>query len=260
MTHSPAMPTSLDQLGFQYQPIVPLEPGRAGWHEALLRWHLPDGTIRGPQDALSTWLSPHRQQAFTRFTVDRAAALMEREPAARLSINLSPRQAVHPTTIATLEDLLPAVRERLIVEITEQRYRDVDGLWSTLEALATHCGLVLLDDLTIDDLGRRSRAWAPVDGIKLDRSVLVALVDQDRRAATATAIQVAAERYEVVVAEGIEDPRHLSLLDGLGITHAQGFGLGRPAAQLAAPTWPADAPPGRPAVAPEPQPARYRRT
>lgn len=259
MTDHPAAPTSLDQLGFQYQPVVPVEPGLAGWHEALLRWHLPDGTIRGPQDVLPYWLGPHRQPTFTRFTVDRAAQLLQQDPEARLSINLSPRQIMHPTAMATLTDLLPAVRGRLIVEVTEQRYRDVGGLWSTLEALATRCDLVLLDDLTVDDLDRRSRAHAPVDGIKLDRSVLLALVDADRRAATAEAIQRAAERYEIVVAEGVEDPRHLALLEGLGVTHAQGFGIGQPAAHLAALAWPAGAPVRRPAVAPRSLSARYRR-
>jgi len=259
MSDHATAPSTIDQLGFQYQPVVPVEPGLAGWHEALLRWHLPDGTIRGPQDVLPYWLGPHRQPTFTRFTVDRAAELLQQDPAARLSINLSPRQVMHPTAMATLTDLLPTIRGRLIVEVTEQRYRNVGGLWSTLETLAARCDLVLLDDLTVDDLGRRSRAHAPVDGIKLDRSVLVALVDPDRRAATAEAIQVAAERYEIVVAEGVEDPRHLTLLEGLGVTHAQGFGIGRPAAQLAAVTWRADDPVRRPAVAPRSQPARYRR-
>ncbi len=63
-----------------------------------------------------------------------------------------------------MADLLPAMRGRLIVEVTEQTYRDVAGLWSTLESLAKTCELVLLDDLTIDDLARPSRAHAPVDG------------------------------------------------------------------------------------------------
>jgi len=242
MTDLPKVPTTIDQLAFQYQPVVPLQPGLAGWHEALLRWHLPDGTIRGPQEALAYWLGSHRQPTFTRFTVDRAARLLLGDPRARLSINLSPRQVVHPTAMATLADLLPAVRGRLIVEVTEQRYRDVRGLWSSLETLAAHCDLVLLDDLTVADLARPDRGHAPVDGIKLDRSVLAALADPDTRAATADALGEVAERYAIVVAEGVEDVRLLRLLDGLGITHAQGFGLGRPAARPSATAWPADAP------------------
>jgi EAL domain-containing protein (putative c-di-GMP-specific phosphodiesterase class I) len=259
MADLPTVPTTIDQLAFQYQPVVPLSPGLAGWHEALLRWHLPDGTIRGPRQVLPYWLGPHRQPTFTRFTVDRAAQLLQRDPQARLSINLSPRQVVHPSTMGTLADLLPAVRGRLIVEVTEQQYRDVVGLWSSLEALATRCELVLLDDLTVEDLARPSRAHAPVDGIKLDRSVLAALVAPDTRAATADAIREVSERYVIVVAEGVEDARYLPLLDGLGITHAQGFGIGRPAAGLSGAIWQADAP-LRPATVGVRAPAtRYRR-
>jgi EAL domain-containing protein (putative c-di-GMP-specific phosphodiesterase class I) len=253
------VPSTIDQLGFQYQPVIPLHPGLAGWHEALLRWHLPDGTIRGPQHVLPYWLGPHRQPTFTRFTVAQAARLLQRDPQARLSINLSPRQVVHPTAMAALADLLPTLRGRLIVEVTEQHYRDVMGLWSTLESLATQCQLVLLDDLTVEDLRRPARAHAPVDGIKLDRTVLAALVDPDTRAATADALRGVADRYAIVVAEGVEDVGHLQLLDGLGITHAQGFGIGRPTAQPAATTWPDDAPLRPPIGAVRTPAARYRR-
>jgi EAL domain-containing protein (putative c-di-GMP-specific phosphodiesterase class I) len=143
--------------------------------------------------------------------------------------------------------------------VTEQHYRDVMGLWSTLESLATQCQLVLLDDLTVEDLRRPARAHAPVDGIKLDRTVLAALVDPDTRAATADALRGVADRYAIVVAEGVEDVGHLQLLDGLGITHAQGFGIGRPTAQPAATTWPDDAPLRPPIGAVRTPAARYRR-
>jgi len=265
MSDLASAPSTIDQLGFQYQPIVPLHPGLAGWHEALLRWHLPDGTIRGPQEVLPYWLGPHRQPTFTRFTVDQAAALLQRDPRVRLSINLSPRQVVHPTAMTVLANLLPAVRGRLIVEVTEQHYRDVRGLWSSLEALTTQCELVLLDDLTVDDLARPARSHAPVDGIKLDRTVLAALVDPDTRAATTDALRAVTERYAIVVAEGVEDVRFLRLLDGLGITHAQGFGIGRPAARPSDATWPIDGPlvpPNDAAAATTPATAvaaRYRR-
>ena len=259
MADPQSAPNKIDQLGFQYQPVIPLRPGLAGWHEALLRWHLPDGTIRGPQNVLPYWLGPHRQPTFTRFTVEQAARLLQGDPQARLSINLSPRQVVHPAALAALTDLLPIVRGRLIVEVTEQRYRDVIGLWSTLETLAETCELVLLDDLTVDDLAPSPRARAPVDGIKLDRTVLAALVDPDTRTATAEALRRAADRYAIVVAEGVEDVRHLGLLDGLGITHAQGFAIGRPTAQPAATTWPHDAPLRPPTSAIRAPAARYRR-
>jgi EAL domain-containing protein (putative c-di-GMP-specific phosphodiesterase class I) len=219
---------ALDHLRFLYQPVVPLDAGQAGWHEALVRWQLPDGTVRGPLDILPHWLGPSRQAAFTRFTIDQAAARLQADPSARLSVNLSPAQVTHPTAIGALEGLLGGVRGRLIVELTEQPYRDLGSLWSSLAALGERCDLVLLDDVTADDLDRRVRLHAPVDGIKLDRSVLLRLLDPDRRVVTGDLVRMAAERHEIVVAEGLEDPRHVEALDGLGVTHVQGFGIGIP--------------------------------
>lgn len=227
---TPVVP--LDALRFQFQPVVALGDGAAGWHEALVRWHLPDGTVRGPLDVLPYWLAPIRLPAFTQFTVQSAAESLQAHPDARLSVNLSPRQVTHPVVLRLLEALLPSVRGRLIVELTEQRYRDLVGLWSSLATLGADLDVVLLDDVTCDDLRRRWRIDAPVDGIKLDRSVLARLLDPDDREAISRLVRDAASRYAIVVAEGIENPSHLEVLEGLGVTHVQGFGLGRPGTQL----------------------------
>ncbi len=229
---SPVPIVPLDALRFQFQPVVALHDGVDGWHEALVRWHLPDGTVRGPLDVLPYWLAPVRLPAFTQFTVQHAAESLQVEPGARLSVNLSPRQVTHPVVVRLLEALLPAVRGRLIVELTEQRYRDLAGLWSSLAVLGADLDVVLLDDVTCEDLQRRWRIDAPVDGIKLDRSVLARLLDPDDHRATARLVREAAARYAIVVAEGIEDPAQLDALEGLGVTHVQGFGLGRPSPVL----------------------------
>lgn len=226
---TPLAPPSLADLRFQYQPVAPLRGDEVGWHEALVRWHLPDGTIRGPLEILPYWLAPQRQATFTRYTIEQAAARLQAGDDVRLSVNLSPRQLTHPSTTGVFEDLQPHLRERLIVELTEQRYRDVAALRASLSSLAERCRLVLLDDVTVEDLARGARDGVPVDGVKLDRSVLAALLDADRRADTGMRIRYATERYPIVVAEGVEDPAVADALAELGVTHVQGFGLGRPA-------------------------------
>lgn len=245
MDAGPLPPPRLTELRFQYQPIAPLRPDARGWHEALVRWHLPDGTIRGPRDVLTYWLGPLRHAMFTRFTVEQAAARLGAADDLVLSINLSPRQLTDPSTLLLFENLLPAVRARLIVELTEQRHRDVAGLHASVAALSARCDLVLLDDVTLQDLGRPPRAGAPVDGIKLDRSVLAALLDPGRRPAAAARVRDTAARYPIVVAEGLEDPGAADVLDDIGVTHVQGFGLGRPAARPGEPPAPV-----RPGVTP----------
>src|SRR5690606_9276562 len=112
----------LHELGFQYQPIVSLSEPEAIWVEALARWHLPDGTVRGPLQRLPPWLSEQRQDVFTRFSSERVAATLAEHDDVSVSVNLSPAQVTHPQTLASLEGLLPDVRQRLRIELTEQRF------------------------------------------------------------------------------------------------------------------------------------------
>jgi predicted signal transduction protein with EAL and GGDEF domain len=45
-------------------------------------------------------------------------------------------------------------------------------------------------------------------------------------------VQEVVHRFEIVVAEGIEDPNACAELAALGISHVQGFGIARPAPEL----------------------------
>jgi EAL domain-containing protein (putative c-di-GMP-specific phosphodiesterase class I) len=224
----PPPPPRLDELRFHFQPVFALASGAAGWSEALVRWHLPDGTVLGPAEVLPHWLAAARQPTFTRYTLEQAAAALALRPAGHVSVNLSPAQAILPATIQTLEALLPAVRSRLRIEITEQRVRDVPGLASALAAVRRCCGGVLLDDVTPDDLDLRSHANASVDGIKLDRSVVASLASVDAGSVARRFVASVSQRFPIVVAEGVEDPHVCEALAELGVSHAQGFGLARP--------------------------------
>ena len=225
----------LTELRFQYQPIVSLSAGEPGWSEALVRWQLPDGTVLGPLDILPHWLSPSRQDEFTRFCIERAAAVIAANPEALVSVNLSPAQVMHPATLLALEGLLPSVRDRLRIELTEQRVYDMGALWGSLGTLRDRCGLVLLDDVTLEDLDLRSRAGAPIDGIKVDRSVIAQLSSRDDRPRIEKFLLNATERFPIVVAEGIEDTAVCEGLRELGVSHVQGFAIAKPRYELVEP-------------------------
>lgn len=229
-------PPRLSELRFFFQPIVPLARGAPGWSEALVRWGLPDGTVRGPLDVLPHWLAPPRLATFTRYTLEQAATGLARLPQAHLSVNLSPAQAIHPVTIQTLDGLLPEIRSRLRIEITEQRVGDLNTLATSLGALRERCEGVLLDDVTPADLDPRSHGSVDVDGVKLDRSVLASLLTATNGAAARRFVAAATERFALVVAEGVEDPDLCDTLRELGVSHAQGFGLARPRQELEG-TW-----------------------
>lgn len=227
----------INELRFQYQPIVSLADGDPGWAEALVRWHLADGTIRGPLDVLPHWLGATRHPVFTRFSIERAAASLAAHPSARISVNLSPTQITHPTTLQLLEGLLPNIRSRLRIELTEQHFYDTAALWSSLALVRERCEVVLLDDVTLIDIDSRAKDDAPIDGVKLDRSVIQQLEDPARRPIIERFVRSVTERFPIVVAEGIEDRIWCEGLQELGVSHVQGFGIGRPQPDLVEPLY-----------------------
>ena len=224
-------PPPIAELGFVFQPIEPLG-GHDAWVEALVRWHLPDGTVRGPLEVLPHWLAPGRRATFTRLTFAWAAEALAVAPRASVSVNLSPDQVLDPHTQQVLEAMLPALRRRLRIEVTEQRARDLRSLGSALADLRARCGGLLLDDVTAGDLDLRSRLCDALDGVKLDRSVVEGVFDPSTAAAMRRFTRAACERFAIVVAEGIEDADRCDALHDLGVTHVQGFAIGRPRGDL----------------------------
>ncbi len=225
----------LNELAFQFQPVVALVDGEPEWAEALIRWNLPDGTVRGPLDVLPHWLAEKRQDVFTRFSIERVAAVLAQHECAQVSINLSPRQLVSPATTGALEGLLPDVASRLRIELTEQRFGDSRRLWGCLRAVRESCGAVLLDDVTEADLNDRIPRGDLVDGVKVDRSVTLGIVDGTRRRQLEDFVSELARRVPIVVVEGVEDPSLCDQIAALGATHVQGFGVARPRAELVLP-------------------------
>jgi EAL domain-containing protein (putative c-di-GMP-specific phosphodiesterase class I) len=168
--------------------------------------------------------------------LERAARTAAANPTARVSVNLSPAQVLLPSTLQTLEGIHGHVRSRLYLELTEQVFTDTGALAARLRLLKERCGVVLLDDVTPTDLGTRLRFGAPIDGVKIDRSVVQALLGDEHQdlgqAAARRFVTEAVQRFPLVVAEGIEDPNACEELAALGVSHVQGFGIALPAPEL----------------------------
>jgi len=228
------MQSPLEELTFMFQPIASLAGGPGCWSEALVRWRLPDGTVRGPLEILPHWLAPARIEVFTRFTLLKGAQALAAHPEVRLSVNLTPAQLQLPATVLALEGMLPSVTERLFIEVVEGAAPESSALARQLALLRERCGGIYLDDVTQEDLGHRVRAGVPVDGVKVDRSVVCAALQgepRERRAARDFLLSTS-ERHAVVVAEGVEDASACEELKALGASHVQGFGIGKPGAML----------------------------
>ena len=88
-------------------------------------------------------------------------------------------------------------------------------------------------EISVDDFGVGFSSLSylpklPVSELKIDRSFISALDEQDTRAVVMTIIQLAKNLNLSIVAEGIEEERHIRILRELGCTTGQGFYFYKP--------------------------------
>ena len=96
---------------------------------------------------------------------------------------------------------------------------------------------VLLDDLCLDD-PRESLLDLPFGGVKLDRSVTAAMRHSHRaRNMVRRVVRQADSAGMRVVAEGISDLGLWRAAAAAGVSHAQGYAVGRPMPAEVLPVW-----------------------
>lgn len=209
------------------QPIVALQGSTLAGVEALARFHVEPQ--RSPDkwfdEAASVGLVHQLEIAAVRRALDELAAL--RAPA-YLSVNVSPSTATSPLFHEVMEIVRP---DRVVMEITEHApVVDYDALHDRLARLRDR-GV----RLAVDDVGAGFASLSHIlalnpDIIKLDISLTRDIEKHRPKRALAAALATFAREIGcAVVAEGIETADELEVLFDLGVTHGQGYFLGKPA-------------------------------
>lgn len=207
-----------------FQPVVELGTGSIVAFEGLTRFKdgvRPDHHFA---DAAAAGVGPALELACIRATLDAAAGLPED---AWISLNVSPQLAM---ALVPLVSTLEGTRRSIVVEITEHvPVADYDALMRSLGTLRGHVRLAV-DDAGAGYAGLRHILELRPHFVKLDIS-LVHSVNHDpaRRAMIGSMVAFARETGCTLIAEGIEEPGELEILDDLGVALGQGFHLGAPA-------------------------------
>ncbi|STD12380.1 Bacteriophytochrome cph2 [Dermatophilus congolensis] len=151
-----------------------------------------------------------------------------------LSVNVSVAQLLQANFVDTVLETLDQVRLspcRIVLEITESMLVDDDSpALDTLHRLR-QAGLALsLDDFGTGYASITTLLNLPIDGVKLDRSLVKRLDDDPAAPARVKAVLdlVASVGINRVTAEGIETPEQSQALAQLGCPRVQGFFYGRP--------------------------------
>ncbi len=229
-----------DQLRLLYQPIVSLETGRITGVEALVRWDHP---VKGmlPPDAfiplaedtglivpLGQWVLEEACQqlqilqlglptnAILTMSVNLSVRQLQVEGIAeRVAATIS-RFGLDPSTI-TLE--ITETMLMLDTELTRKRLADLRDIGVSL---------------AVDDFGTGYSSLQyiqrfPIDIIKIDRSFVSGLGEQAGDLVVVQSMIELAQRLGVhTVAEGIERPEQVTILQSLGADLGQGYYFSRP--------------------------------
>ena len=162
-----------------------------------------------------------------------AFELRERGRAVAHAINLSIKQLRHEGFVDEIEEILkeyPVPPKTICFELTETEFMGMD-----IRGMET---LARLRDLgfkiAIDDFGKGYSSLTRlrdtrIDVLKIDRSFVEKLVDDERTQMVVESIITLSHRLQLtIVAEGIETPEQLELLKQLDCHEFQGFLLAKP--------------------------------
>lgn len=216
-----------------FQPIAELATNRVVGVEALARF------VGEPHRTPDAWFAEaadvDRGVDLELAAVGAALAELDRlEPHAFMAVNVS-AAAVATGELGQLLASHPA--ERVTLELTEhERVDDYGALIDRLVEPRDHGVRLAIDDTGAGYAGFQHILRLRPDILKLD-VVLTRGIDADPvRRALATALVAFAEEIGAgIIAEGVETPEELAVLQYLGIPWAQGFYLAHPASLPVAP-------------------------
>lgn len=209
-----------------FQPIRDLDTGETSGLEALSRFELE------PKRTPDKWFAEAWEvglgSELELLAVRKAVSKIDQLPGELyLSVNVSP-ETLRSEPFTQLVQEVPALR--LVVEVTEHAVIDEYGpLAVAVTMLRQHGVRIAVDDMGAGYAGLNHILQLGPDIAKLD-IYLTRDVDRDaaRQALVSSTVGFANRVGLKVVAEGIETEAEQQALRVLGVSHGQGFHLGRP--------------------------------
>jgi len=222
-----------EQVEILFQPQFTSGSNRLIGAEALSRWNHPQLGCIGAEALFDIAERCGRAAELTRHIACRALTVAATWPKAlRLSLNVTPADLVDRSFAETILGAVAKAgfaAERLTLEITEQALVfELDGCAKQLEVLADAGVRIALDDFGAGFCNFRYLKRLPLHVLKLDRSMIEGIVDDERDLAVLRGILAMARALSLeVIAEGVETAEQRAAIAREGCEKWQGF-LGGP--------------------------------
>jgi diguanylate cyclase (GGDEF)-like protein len=229
-----------DELDLHYQPIILLADGSIAALEGLVRWQHPSRGLLVPGAFIAIAEESGLIMELGRFVIARACAdaarwnaLRPTAPPIAVSVNLSPHQlgdeglAEFIATSIRASGIRP---QQLGLEITETVVLGEDPTHLARLLAIKAIGLrLLLDDFGTGYSSLSHLRTVPLDTLKLDRSFVAGIDQNDRDSAIVVATRELARALSLeVVAEGVETAEQAIRLQAIGCEYVQGYFFSRP--------------------------------
>lgn len=216
-----------------YQPQYGIRGSNLVGFEVLARWNHPSGELIEPTDFIPIAEATGMISALS-FSVMRQAFVDAKkwDHSLVLAVNISPVQLSDPNLDQQILKILVETGfppQRLELEITESSLlEDTPLVLSTITSLKALGIRISLDDFGTGYSSMTQLKAFPFDRIKIDRSFVYSMLDNDESAAIVKSIASLATSLNVpITAEGIESDEMRGYLDEIGAMDGQGWLYGR---------------------------------
>ena len=220
-----------------YQPKIDLKSKSLAGVEALVRWHDPSRGFISPMHFIQQCEKAGRMEHLTRYVLQSACSagqlLHSRGRRITMAINISATLLGDMRIVSVVRTVLDATSfdpKFLVLEITETaRITDYAAAGSVLEELRTIGVKISMDDFGVGAASFEAFYELPFDELKIDRLFVSNMAQNSKaRAIVASVAAMGHEARITVVAEGLENPQDIGLLEAIGCQQVQGFAFSRP--------------------------------